>query len=64
MNSAYRKRQAREDRASAALGVLGALLLAGVACLLAWAIWHAMASIPAGWWLPVGARPFGGRWPL
>lgn len=64
MNSAYVKRQRREQRASAALGLVGGLLVAIVAAavLLRFAQW--VAHIPPGWWLPEAARPFGGRWPL
>lgn len=54
-------RQQRHDRASAALGVLGALLIAGLVLV---ALWNLAAAIPPGWWLPIEARPFGGRWPF
>jgi hypothetical protein len=64
MNSAYIKLQRRQARASAALGILGALLLVLVAGAVLVALWHAVAAIPPGWWLPEYARPFGGRWPL
>lgn len=64
MNSACRKRQRQQERASAALGVLGALLLALLAVAVLAALWRAAAAIPPGWWLEPATRPFGGRWPL
>lgn len=64
MNSAYVKRLRREQRASAALGVLGALVLGLIAVAVLLRLGQWVAHIPPGWWLPVEARPFGGRWPL
>ena len=60
MNSAYRKLQARQERASAALGILGAVLCAVVAGAVMVALAHWIATVPAGWWLEPAYRPFGG----
>jgi hypothetical protein len=61
MNSAYRKLQQRQARASAAIGILGALLVVLAAGAVLVALWHIVAAIPPGWWLPHDVRPFGGR---
>lgn len=60
MNSAYVKRLRREQRASAALGVLGAILLGAMAIVVLAAMVAAWQHFPTGWWLPVEQRPFGG----
>lgn len=60
MNSAYRKMLRRQERASAMLGLLGAAIVAIVAVAAAVAFIHLIATVPAGWWLPVAQRPFGG----
>jgi predicted tellurium resistance membrane protein TerC len=64
MNSAYVRLQQRQRRDSALMGVLGAVLLALVAAAVLVALVRLSWAIPAGWWLPVEARPFNGRWPL
>ena len=59
MNHAYRsmlKRQARRDRASATLGVLGLILLA----IVAGAMVYQIATVTPGWWL---AQPLFPDWP-
>lgn len=60
MNSACRKRQRQQERASALTAILGATLLVIVATALTSALVYWIATMPAGWWLPVEARPFGG----
>ena len=60
MNSAYLKRQRAEDRASAAMGVLGAVLLAGLAVVVLVGLAHAWQHFPTAWWLEPSQRPFGG----
>lgn len=60
MNRAYLRRQRQQERASAALGVLGAVILALLAAAVLTALWRVAAAIPSGWWLPVEQRPFGG----
>ena len=60
MNSAYIKRQRREERASAALGILGALLLGAAVIVLLAAAVSAWGHFPTGWWLEPAQRPFGG----
>jgi len=60
MNSAYRKMLRRQERASAMLGLLGAAIVAIVAIAAAVAFINLITTVPAGWWLPVAQRPFGG----
>jgi hypothetical protein len=60
MNSAYQKMLRRQERASAALGILGAVLCAVVVGAVVVALLHWVATMPSGWWLPVAQRPFGG----
>lgn len=60
MNSAYLKRQRAEDRASALMGVLGAVLLAGLAVMVLVGLAHAWQFFPTAWWLEPSQRPFGG----
>ena len=60
MNSAYLKRQRQQERASAAMGVLGALILALLAAAFLTALVKAGMALPTAWWLPVDQRPFGG----
>ena len=60
MNRAYLRRQRQQERASAALGVLGAVILALLAAAVLAALAQAWTHFPTGWWLPVEQRPFGG----
>jgi hypothetical protein len=60
MNRAAQRAQKRQERASAALGILGAVLCAVVAGAVVVALLHWIATVPSGWWLPVAQRPFGG----
>ena len=60
MNRAYLRRQRQQERASAAMGVLGAILLGAMVIVVLAAMVAAWQHFPTGWWLPVEQRPFGG----
>lgn len=60
MTRAYLRRQRQQDRASAALGVLGAVILALLAAAVLTALVKAGMALPTAWWLEPAQRPFGG----
>lgn len=60
MNRAYLRRQRQQERASAAMGVLGAILLGAMVIVVLAAMVVAWQHFPTAWWLPVEQRPFGG----